>query len=60
MVEYQEEARSHEALTYDHSEAIGFWTPSELPPGQILRQPAPLFKKLDENFIDEEYARFEA
>jgi methionyl-tRNA synthetase len=62
VVEYQEEARhggvrSHEALTYDHTGAIGTWTPSALPAGQALRQPAPLFKKLDESVIEEEYAR---
>jgi methionyl-tRNA synthetase len=59
VVEYQEETRSHEALTYDHSGAIGTWTPSSLPAGQALRQSAPLFKKLDESLIDEEYARLE-
>jgi methionyl-tRNA synthetase len=64
VVEYQEEARhggvrSHEALTYDHSGAIGTWTPSELPAGQALRKPAPLFKKLDESLIDEEYVQLE-
>ena len=59
MVEYQEEARSHEALTYDHSGAIGTWEPSTLPAGQALCPPAPLFKKLDESVIEEEYARLE-
>jgi methionyl-tRNA synthetase len=59
VVDYQEETRSHEALTYDHSEAIGTWAPSNLPQGQALRKPAPLFKKLDESLIDEEYARLE-
>jgi len=54
VVEYDEETRSHQALTYDHSSAIGTWAPSELPPGQALRQPAPLFKKLDESVVDEE------
>jgi methionyl-tRNA synthetase len=57
VVEYQEETRSHNALTYDHSGAIGTWAPSVLPAGQALRKPAPLFKKLDESLIDEEYAR---
>ena len=57
VVKYQEETRSHNALTYDHSGAIGTWTPSELPSGQALRQPAPLFKKLDESVVEEEYAR---
>jgi methionyl-tRNA synthetase len=67
VVEYQEEARSHQALTYDHSGATGThslssvqaWAKSELPPGQALRQPVPLFKKLDESVIEEEYARLE-
>jgi methionyl-tRNA synthetase len=57
VVEYQEETRSHRALIYDHSGAVGTWTPSELPPGQALRQPEPLFKKLEESLIDEEYER---
>jgi methionyl-tRNA synthetase len=59
VVEYQEETRSHEALTYDHSGAIGTWAASELPPGQALRPPAPLFKKLDESVVGEETARLE-
>jgi hypothetical protein len=28
-----------------------------LAPGQALREPGPLFKKLDESVIEEEYAR---
>jgi methionyl-tRNA synthetase len=64
VVEYQEEARhgglrSHRALTYDHGGAVGTWTESELPPGQALREPAPLFKKLEESVVEEEYARLE-
>jgi methionyl-tRNA synthetase len=59
VVEYQEETRSHEALTYDHSDAVGSWAKSELSPGQALRQPAPLFKKTDESVLEEEYARLE-
>jgi methionyl-tRNA synthetase len=59
VVEYHEETRAHEALTYYHSGAIGAWAKSELPPGQALRKPAPLFKKLDESMIEEEYARLE-
>jgi methionyl-tRNA synthetase len=57
VVEYQEETRGHRALTYDHSGAVGTWTKSELPPGQELRAPAPLFRKLDESVVEEEYAR---
>jgi methionyl-tRNA synthetase len=59
VVEYQEETRSHQALTYDHSGAIDIWAKSELPPGQALREPAPLFKKLGEGVVEEEYARLE-
>jgi methionyl-tRNA synthetase len=57
VVEYEEETRSHRALTYDHSSAVGTWARSELPPGQALREPAPLFKKLDESVIEEEHTR---
>jgi hypothetical protein len=49
VVEYQEETRSHQALTYDHSGAVGTWAKSELPAGQALRAPATLFEKLDES-----------
>jgi methionyl-tRNA synthetase len=59
VVEYHEETRSYEALTYDHSGAIGTWAPSALPAGQALREPSPLFKKLDEGVVEEEYARLE-
>lgn len=57
IVEYQEATRSHRALIYDHTGAVGAWAKSNLLPGQALRQPAPLFKKLDESIIEEEYAR---
>ena len=59
VVEYQEKTRSHQALTYDHGGAVETWAKSELPPGQALRPPAPLFKKLDESVIEQEYAQLE-
>jgi methionyl-tRNA synthetase len=59
MVEYEEETRSHQALTYDHTGAVGTWTPSALPPGQALREPGPLLRKLDESVAEEEYAQLE-
>ncbi|MFC2046135.1 class I tRNA ligase family protein, partial [Chloroflexota bacterium] len=59
VVEYEEETRSHQTLTYDHTGAIGTWAKSALPAGQALRPPAPLFKKLDESVIEEEYVRLE-
>ena len=57
IVSYDELTRSHEALTYDASTASGKWTPSQLKGGQPLRQPAPLFKKLEEKIAEEEVAR---
>jgi methionyl-tRNA synthetase len=33
------------------------WKPSKLEPNQALRQPGPLFKKLEESVIEEERAR---
>ncbi|MEJ2736694.1 MAG: hypothetical protein P8189_24535 [Anaerolineae bacterium] len=64
VVEYQEEARhgglrSHQALTYDHTGAVDVWAKSDLPPGQAPREPAPLFKKLDDSVVEEEYVRLE-
>ncbi len=57
--EYHETSRDHEALTYDANRAVGRWEPSQLPPGQTLREPAPLFKKLG-NTPAEEAAIVEA
>jgi methionyl-tRNA synthetase len=37
--------------------AIEGWTPSALQPGAALRQPGPLFKKLEESVAEEERAR---
>jgi methionyl-tRNA synthetase len=47
----------HTVLTGDYASWVGAWDPSELPPGQQLREPAPLFKKLDEGIVDEELQR---
>ena len=50
-----EDARGeHLVLRYDNSRAIGTWEPGTLAPGQALRQPAPLFVKLDENVPEQE------
>jgi len=48
---------AHDALTYDGAGAVGRWQPSTLKPGQALRQPGPLFKKLDDSVVAEEKAR---
>ncbi|MFL5959810.1 MAG: methionine--tRNA ligase [Gaiellaceae bacterium] len=38
---------THEILTGDYGSWVGAWAPSELPPGQALSEPQPLFRKLD-------------
>jgi methionyl-tRNA synthetase len=50
----EEDGGTHEILTGDYAGWVGSWTPSELAPGQQLREPRPLFKKLD---LDEVLAR---
>jgi methionyl-tRNA synthetase len=47
----------HTVLRYHGETATGRWEPSQLEPGRVLRQPAPLFKKLEAKIIDEERAR---
>ncbi len=51
-----EETRSHLVLFYDGSQAIGKWEKSTLQPGQALRQPSPLFVKLDPEIVERERA----
>ena len=41
----------------DYAEWTGAWQPSELAPGQKLREPTPLFKKLDDSVVDDELGR---
>jgi methionyl-tRNA synthetase len=55
----EEDGQVHEVLTGDYTDWIGEWKPSELPPGQTLQEPRPLFEKLDPRIVDEELARME-
>jgi len=48
---------THAVLRYQPGSASGKWEPSQLPPGQHLQPPAPLFKKLDESIAEEERTR---
>ncbi|MCB9135690.1 MAG: methionine--tRNA ligase [Anaerolineales bacterium] len=48
---------THVGLRYREGNASGKWEPSQLHPGKALRQPAPLFKKLEEKVAEEERAR---
>ncbi len=54
---YDESECSHTALCYDGSQAIGKWEPSQLPVGQKMQRPSPLFKKLDEDIAEKELTR---
>jgi methionyl-tRNA synthetase len=54
---YQETNRRHVALTYDAAGAVGSWTRGEIPVGRQLPKPKPLFKKLDDSVVADEFAR---
>jgi methionyl-tRNA synthetase len=53
----QDSLGEHSVLRYSSENASGRWEPSQLEPGQALREPVPLFKKLDESIVEEERAR---
>jgi methionyl-tRNA synthetase len=55
--EVEDDGQTHEILTGDYTGWVGGWEPSDLQPGQALREPKPLFRKLDESIVDEELAR---
>jgi methionyl-tRNA synthetase len=49
--------RLHSFLGFDGSVKEGGWKSQFLPPGQRLREPQPLFVKLDEDIVGEENSR---
>ena len=53
----KDELGEHSVLRYDPSGAVAKWEPSQLKPGQQLRQPQALFKKLDVSIVEEERSR---
>ncbi len=56
-----EDDAEHVVLTGDYASWGGRWEPSRLPVGQVLREPQPLFAKLDpEQVVANELARMEA
>ncbi len=56
-----EDGVDHAVLTGRYESWAGRWEPSELPAGQALREPAPLFTKLDaEQVVADELERMEA
>ena len=56
----EEGGESHAVLTGNYETWVGSWAPSELPAGRELREPRPLFTKLDAaKVVEEELARLE-
>lgn len=55
--EITETTRTHRALTYDGTTALGTWARADVPVGRQLPKPKPLFKKLDEAVIEDELDR---
>ncbi len=49
----------HSVLRYNGEKATGRWEASQIEAGRVLRQPAPLFRKLDVKIVEEERARLE-
>jgi methionyl-tRNA synthetase len=54
-----EDGETHAVLTGDYDTWVGDWSPSELPPGRQLREPEPLFRKLDPDLVADELRRLE-
>jgi methionyl-tRNA synthetase len=54
-----ESGASHDVLTGDYATWTGRWAHTSLPPGQKLREPKALFKKLDDAVVEEELKRME-
>ena len=52
----EEDGSTHEVLTGAYESRVGSWAPSELPAGQALREPQPLFRKLPPETAAEELA----
>jgi methionyl-tRNA synthetase len=52
-----EERPGHRVYRWHPGNWVGRWAPSELPAGQRLGQPQPLFQKLDDSIIEEELER---
>ncbi len=53
----EEDGVTHNILTGDYTSWVGSWAPGELPAGQTLREPKPLFRKLPPETVDEELVR---
>ena len=57
IVDLQENSHKHLGLVYDYDWEGDLWKPSQLPPGHPQRKPTPLFRKLDDEIVEQELAR---
>jgi len=55
----ESDGSTHDVLTGDYTTWSGSWAPPGLSPGQRLREPQPLFRKLDPSIVGEELRRME-
>ncbi len=53
----EDDLGAHAVLRYHPETATGKWEASQLPKGQRMREPLPLFKKLEESIVAEERLR---
>jgi methionyl-tRNA synthetase len=51
------DGETHTILTGDYGDWVGRWERTELPTGQKLREPEPLFRKLDPGIVEDELRR---
>ena len=56
----EEDGEKHTILTGDYGGWVGSWEATELQAGQKLREPEPLFRKLDPSIVDDELRRLDA
>jgi len=56
----EEGGERHTVLTGDYTDWVQRWEPSDLPSGQKLPEPEPLFKKLDPGIVEDELRRLDA
>jgi methionyl-tRNA synthetase len=57
---YRDGLGEHSVLRYLPEKAAGRWEPSQLPPGQTLGKPKPLFRKLEREIVAQERAKLGA
>jgi methionyl-tRNA synthetase len=57
VINVEEKSKSHIALTYDNSKAIGGWSFQPILVGRQIKKAVPLFKKLDPEIAEEELGR---